>query len=67
MLLEFRKQAVDDKKAFGALLIDLSKAFDSLNHDLLIEKSHVYDHPLGLKLPQDYPSDRKQRSNIGSN
>ena len=32
------KLAVDNKKVFGALLTDISKAFDCLSHDLLIAK-----------------------------
>ena len=33
-ILEKWKSAVDNKKVFGALLTDLSKAFDCLSHDL---------------------------------
>ena len=32
------KGAVDDKKVFGALLTDLSKAFDCISHELIIAK-----------------------------
>ena len=35
-MLEKWKSAIGDKKIFGALLTDLSKAFDWLSHDLLI-------------------------------
>ena len=37
-MLEKWKPVVDNKKVFGALLTDLSKAFDCLSHDLLIAK-----------------------------
>lgn len=33
-LLESQKQALDQVKYIGAIFLDLSKAFDTLNHDL---------------------------------
>ena len=42
LMLEIWKEATDNNEAFGALLTDLSKAFDCLNHDLLIVKLHAY-------------------------
>ena len=50
---------------FGALLADLSKAFDCLDHELMIAKLNAYDFSLPvLKLVHDYLSNRKQRINV---
>ena len=49
------KKAVDNNKVFGALLADLSKAFDCICHDLLVAKLHAYGLSLpDLKMIQDY-------------
>lgn len=42
-LIEDWKKALDDKKIVGAVLMDLSKAFDCISHDLLIAKIHAYN------------------------
>ena len=41
-LLEKWKIVLDRKGYAGAILMDLSKVFDALNHDLLIAKLHAY-------------------------
>ena len=41
-VIESWKQNLENKCFEEAILIDLSKAFDILNHELLIEKLHVY-------------------------
>ena len=41
-MLEKWKSETDNKKSFGALLTDLSKAFDWLSRDLLIAKLSAY-------------------------
>ena len=46
---------------FGALLTDLSKAFDCLDHDLLIDNAYGFSFP-ALKLSYSHLSDRKQRT-----
>ena len=43
---EKSKSAVNKGKHFGALLIDLSKAFDCLSHELLLFKRHVHGFSL---------------------
>ena len=41
-LLELWKEALDKGKSVGAIFMDLSKAFDTLNHSLLIVKREAY-------------------------
>ena len=41
-LLETLRVSLDNNCYGGAILVDLSKAFDTLNHDLLIAKLHAY-------------------------
>ena len=41
-LIEEWKKQLDNKKFVGAVLMDLSKAFDCVSHDLLIAKMHAY-------------------------
>ena len=65
VMLEQWKNAVDKRKSFGALLMDLSKVFDCLSYGLLIAKLHVYGFNLpALKLIQSYLSNRKQRTKL---
>ena len=59
-LLDKWKNSTDKSKAFGALLTDLSKAFDCLDHELLIAKLKAYGFTLpALPLIHHYLSDRK--------
>ena len=64
-LIETWKKSVDSGGAFGALMTDLSKAFDCLSHDLLIVKLDAYGFDKkSLKLVYSYLSNRKQRVKI---
>ena len=66
-MLEIRKGAADNNKALGALLTDLSKAFDCLSYDLLIAKLHAYGLDIdSLNILQDYLSNRKQSTKVDS-
>ena len=54
-MLEKWKFAVDKGKSFGALLTDLSKAFDCLPHELLLAKLHAYGFSIAaLRLIHSY-------------
>ena len=41
-MIEMWRRCLDDHKMVGAILIDVSKAFDCLPHDLLIAKLDAY-------------------------
>ena len=60
-MIENWKNALDNKKVIAALSMDLSKAFDCLQHDLIITKLHAYGFEMqALKLIYSYLSNRFQ-------
>ena len=62
-MLETWKKALDGKRHVSAVLTDLSKAFDCLNDDLLIEKVEAYSFDKeSLASIHDYLSNRTQRT-----
>ena len=64
-LLETCKEFLDKKGYVGAVLMDLSKAFDCLDHDLLLAKLDAYGFSRNaLILICSYLSDRRQRVKV---
>ena len=64
-LLETCKEFSDKKGYVGAVLMDLSKAFDCLDHDLLLAKLDAYGFSRNaLILICSYLSDRGQRVKV---
>ena len=60
-LIEQWRECLDSNELVGAVVMDLSKAFDCLPHDLLIAKLEAYGFDLNtLKLFHSYLKDRKQ-------
>ena len=58
-LIEKWKKVLDNKGYGGAILMDLSKAFDTINDGLLIAKLHVYGFSKeSLKLIKSYLTNR---------
>ena len=65
VMIEMWKKALDEQKVAGAVLTDLSKAFDCLPHDLLIAKLHAYGFKKSaLNFILDYLSGRTQRTRV---
>ena len=63
--IEKAKKIIDKGGTFGALLIDLLKAFYCMTHDLLIAKLHALNFDMNaLNLIFDYLTGRKQRVKI---
>ena len=66
-LIEKWKNILDKKGYGGAVLMDLSKAFDTLNHDLLIAKLHAYGFTReSLKLIKSYLTNGWQRTKVNT-
>jgi len=65
VMIEMWRKALDERKVAGAILTDLSKAFDCLSHDLLIAKLEAYGfEKSALKLIYDYLKNRMQRTKV---
>ena len=66
-MLEKWKKSLDDRGFAGAVLMDLSKAFDCVNHELLLAKLDAYGFNRdALKTILDYLSNRWQRTKINA-
>ena len=67
VMLEKWKLALDNKGIAGALLTDLSKAFDCINHELLLAKMDAYGFDRkSLAILLSYLSGRKQRTKVNN-
>ena len=66
-MLEKWKKALDKRNIASALLTDLSKAFDCMDHELLIAKLEAYGFEnSALKLILRYLSNMKQRTKVNN-
>ena len=66
-MLEQWNKAMDNKCYAGALLTDLSKAFDCINHELLIAKLEAYGFDKdSLKFILSYLTDRMHRTKLNN-
>ena len=67
VMIERWKQSWDNGGLSGGVLMDLSKAFDTINHKLMIAKLHAYGFDIpALEIIFDYFSDRWQRTKINT-
>ena len=65
IMIEKWKKALDENMKVGAIFMDLSKAFDNLNHRLLLAKLKAYGHqPTALKQMENYLTSRFQRTKV---
>ena len=67
VIIERWKRALDQNKYVGAVLTDLSNAFDCLNHQLLIAKLEAYGFGKeALNFIYNYLYNRNQRTKVKS-
>ena len=66
-MIEHWKMSLENNRLAGAILMDLSKAFDTINHHLLIAKLHAYGFSeSALELILKYLSGRWYRKKINT-
>ena len=66
-MIEKMKSSLDKSHYAAALLTDLSKAFDCINHELLIAKLHAYGFThSSLMFIHSYLHERKQRTKVNN-
>ena len=66
-MIEKWKKSLDNKGLAGGILMDLSKAFDTINHELLVAKLSAYGFDeSALTIILNYLSDRWQRTKINT-
>ena len=66
-LLEEWKQSVEKHGFAGAVIMDLSKAFDTINFELMIAKLHAYGFTISaLKMVHSYLINRWHRTKINA-
>ena len=66
-MIEKWKKAVDNGECVSALFLGFSKAFDKINHDLLLAKLKAYRFSSNaLKLMHSYLNNRKQQVQINN-
>ena len=65
-MLEDGRMALDERKQVAAILMDLSKAFDCLPHDMFLSKLTAYGVSSGaVNLISSYLENRKQQVKVG--
>ena len=65
-LLQSWQNALDNSEYVGTVLMVLSKAYDCIPHDLLIDRLEAYGlDKTSLHLLRNYRSNRKQKAEIG--
>ena len=66
-MIENWKSNLNKGNKIGAIFMDLSKAFDTLDHSLLIAKLEAYGFDsLSLEFMKNYLTNRKQRCKVGN-
>lgn len=65
MIILKKKKHLDKRKQIGVILMDISKAFDTTNHSLMLVKSDAYSlSRTSLKLMQNTLPNMQQRRSV---